>query len=67
MNERIKELVSRVGTDTSGKWISVDKVEELTELIKDECLKQCLGKETAKDAFYAIKKHFGDGSTKSWR
>ena len=33
MNERIKELLQQVGTDVSGKWISVDNAEKLAELI----------------------------------
>ncbi len=42
MNQKIvKELVNRVGTDCSGKWISVDKIEKLSELIVQECVKVC--------------------------
>lgn len=37
MNKDIKQLINRVGTDTSGKWISVDKMEQLTEMIIEEC------------------------------
>lgn len=33
MNERIQELVCRVGTDTSGKWISVDNAEKFAMLV----------------------------------
>ena len=35
----IKKLVDQVGTDTSGKWIQVDKLPEFTELIVRECSK----------------------------
>ena len=38
MKEQIKELVQRVGTDTSGKWISVDKIDELVRLAVSECV-----------------------------
>ena len=37
MNERIKSFISQVGTDSSGKWISVDDVEKFAELIVREC------------------------------
>ena len=39
MNQKIKELVDHVGTDCSGKWISIDNVEKLSELIIRECIK----------------------------
>jgi len=38
MNERLKELLTRVGTDTSGKWISVDKTEMFASILVDECV-----------------------------
>lgn len=42
MNQKIvNELVTRVGTDCSGKWISVDNIEKLSELIVQECVKVC--------------------------
>ena len=37
MNERLKELIKQAGTDTSGKWISLDNAEVLAELIVREC------------------------------
>jgi hypothetical protein len=38
MNTKIKELVDTVGTDVSGKWLSIDNVEILTKLIVKECV-----------------------------
>lgn len=38
MNDNIKKLIDRVGTDSSGKWISIDKAEELVKLTVTECL-----------------------------
>ena len=38
MNERIKELIKQVGTDSSGKWIGVENVEKFAELIVRECM-----------------------------
>ena len=35
----IKKLVDQVGTDTSGKWIQVDKLPEFAELLVKECAK----------------------------
>ena len=37
MNDRIKELMAQAGTDTSGKWMSVDNAEKLAELILEDC------------------------------
>jgi hypothetical protein len=33
MNTRIQALIEQVGTDVSGKWISVDDAETLAELM----------------------------------
>jgi len=63
MNKDIKELVNRVGTDTSGKWMSVDKIDQLAELIVQECrtalrpeLRDMISRGQAYDN---IKEHFG--------
>ena len=37
MNNRIKELITQVGTDVSGKWINVDNSEKRAEVIVREC------------------------------
>jgi hypothetical protein len=37
MNDLIQEYMDIAGTDTSGKWMSVDNVEKLTELIVRQC------------------------------
>jgi hypothetical protein len=37
MSNRIKELIDQVGTDVSGKWISIDNAEKLVELIIRDC------------------------------
>jgi len=37
MNQRIQALIDQVGTDVSGKWISVDNAETLVEAIIREC------------------------------
>ncbi len=40
MNEQIKKLIEQVGTDTSGKWISVDNAEKFAKLIIEEYNKE---------------------------
>jgi hypothetical protein len=37
MNEKIKEMMQQTGTDISGKWMSLEQVEKLSELIVKEC------------------------------
>lgn len=37
MNQKIQELMRQAGTDTSGKWMSVDNSEKFAELIVEEC------------------------------
>jgi len=63
MNKDIKELVNQVGTDTSGKWMSVDKIDQLAELIVQEC-RTALRPElrdmiSRGQAYNNIKEHFG--------
>ena len=57
MNERIKELIKQVGTDSSGKWIGVENVEKFAELIIQECLNICedMG-DNGKDGHYCADK-----------
>jgi len=38
MNNRVRELIKEHGSDSSGKWVAIDKVELITELIVEECL-----------------------------
>jgi hypothetical protein len=33
MNQKIKDLMAQVGTDVSGKWMSVDHAEQFAQLI----------------------------------
>ena len=58
MNNDIRQLINQVGTDISGKWIAVDKVDKLAELIVLKCAEIA---DTA-EPFLAsdlIKEHFG--------
>ena len=60
MNQRIQTLIEQVGTDVSGKWISVDNAEKLTELMVQECANYITEyyPHSRYEAFY-MKKHFG--------
>ena len=39
MNERIKELMQKAGTDSSGKWMGVEHANKFAELIIKKCAK----------------------------
>lgn len=38
MNKTIKKLIEQSGTDVSGKWMRLDQVEELSQLVIKECI-----------------------------
>lgn len=38
MEPKLQNLVSQVGTDISGKWLAVDRIDQLAELIVQECV-----------------------------
>lgn len=38
METKLQNLVSQVGTDVSGKWLAVDRIDQLAELIVRECI-----------------------------
>lgn len=54
MNQKIKEMMAKAGTDISGKWMSVDHAERLVDLIIKECF-EYLDDETEQK----IRQHFG--------
>ena len=57
MNDRRKEFIKLVGTDVSGKWMSIDNTEKFAELIVRECAKVADGGWA--DPGHQIKQHFG--------
>lgn len=62
MNVRIKELMSMVDTDVSGKWINVNNVEKLAELVVKECVNVVImTSDRYRKEYFAdkIKEHFG--------
>ena len=40
MNEKLQEIIKQVGTDVSGKWISVDNAEKFAQLLISEYNKE---------------------------
>jgi hypothetical protein len=67
MNNDIKNLVDQVGTDVSGKWISVDRADKFVGLVVEECCKQLLKEDIRHGGFgynqYGLhdklREHFG--------
>lgn len=64
MNNRIRELIKLHGSDSSGKWVAVDKVEFIAESIVKECANISLQSSHREDDMGAIiarkiKKLFG--------
>lgn len=73
-NDKIRELIKRAGTDSSGKWVSVDNAEELVRLVVAECyiaientnthhvyttFDEGLVKQTIRNSKDAVQQHFG--------
>ena len=58
MEPKLQTLVNQVGTDVSGKWIAVDRIDQLTDLIVRECMHN-LYLNGYDDAMNQIKDHFG--------
>jgi hypothetical protein len=58
METKLQELVNQIGTDVSGKWIAVDRVDQLADLIVRECMYN-LYLNGYDDAMNQIKEHFG--------
>ena len=61
MNGKIRELIKHVGTDVSGKWMSIDNTEKFAELIVKEMLRTCEDHPawTGRMIGEQIKQHFG--------
>jgi hypothetical protein len=58
METKLQELVNQIGTDVSGKWIAVDRVDQLADLIVRECMYN-LYLNGYDDAMNQIREHFG--------
>ena len=58
MEPKLQNLVNQIGTDVSGKWIAVDRIDQLADLIVRECIYN-LYLNGYDDAMNQIKEHFG--------
>ena len=58
MDPKIQQLVNQIGTDVSGKWIAVDQIDQLANLIVRECMYN-LYLNGYDDAMNQIKQDFG--------
>ena len=58
METKLQELVNQIGTDVSGKWIAVDRIDQLAGLIVRECIYN-LYLNGYDDAMNQINEHFG--------
>lgn len=56
MNERIMQYILEVGTDSSGKWMSLFQAEKFAELIVEECAKRTEAYSYMSDNFNALAK-----------
>ena len=59
MTTYVKTLVKKVGTDTSGRWISVNDAEKFAELIVRECADFLKDKLDDHFAAEQLEEHFG--------
>lgn len=41
MNNNLKKLIDTVPTDISGKWVSINSLEQFANTILDECIRLC--------------------------
>ena len=57
MNEKIDILIKQVGTDTSGKWVGIDKMPGFAQLVVQECMNN-LYLNGYDDAVNQLKEHF---------
>jgi hypothetical protein len=56
---KIKEFIDKVGTDVSGKWVYIDNVELLSELIVNECADWVKSRTLSNELKEGLKRHFG--------
>lgn len=61
MSEPIKELAQKAITDSSGKWVRADQLEEYTKLVVQECITnvKVWEKDSRNHISYMLKNHYG--------
>ena len=58
MENKLQNLITQIGTDISGKWIAVDRIDQLAELIVRECMEVVSKKCASPTAYNALVEHF---------
>jgi hypothetical protein len=61
METRLQDLVKQVGTDVSGKWIAVDRIDQLAHLIVQECAQIAVFKDSGTVATAEVAGHMAAG------
>lgn len=63
MNENLTKLTEQAVTDSSGKWVRADQLEEYTKLVLQECIAnvKVWEKDSRNHISYMLKNHFGVG------
>jgi hypothetical protein len=59
MEIKLQDLVNQVGTDVSGKWMAVDRIDQLANLIVQECANFLKDKMDDHFAAEQLEEHFG--------
>ena len=59
MNERVREFMQKAGTDSSGKWMSIDNAEKFAELIVRDIHAYVDARDTAQILGRGILKRYG--------
>jgi hypothetical protein len=61
MNKLVQELITKAGTDVSGKWLSLDHAEKLIKIVVQECatIADKNSPLSYPDHGIKIKRHFG--------
>ena len=45
INPRVQEVIDQVGTDVSGKWVSVENVQEIVNIIMEKAIAELTNKD----------------------
>jgi hypothetical protein len=61
METRLQDLIKQVGTDVSGKWIAVDRIDQLANLIVQECAQIAVFKDSGTVATADVAGHMAAG------
>ena len=60
MNQQIEKLIKEAGTDSSGKWMSMDHIEKFAELLLEESIRVMMENDYHGEWLgEKLKEHFG--------